>query len=177
MADQVHWFGRRPPRQGIAAAWGARTIVKSTSVELSLDRQSWSDSDPEAHPRLKKWINEKGLPWLRAETKGLSLVASTVLIHDEGDFHIEASPQRSGGYLYIGAWLRTCNSAPPKELAVAKARKNQKVRVTTKADQFEKRKQEHLRVGYQIQDEQPVPINGLCSFTVVRAIADDEVRE
>jgi len=50
----------------------------------------------------------------------------------------------------------------------------QKIRVTTKANQFEKRKQEHLQVGYQIQDEQPVPINGLCSFTAVRIVADDE---
>jgi hypothetical protein len=50
----------------------------------------------------------------------------------------------------------------------------QKIRVTTKADQFENRKQEHLRVGYQIEDEQPVPINGLCSFTAVRIVADDE---
>ena len=50
----------------------------------------------------------------------------------------------------------------------------QKIRVTTRADQFDKRKQEHLRAGYQIQEEQPVPINGLCSFTVVRIVADDE---
>jgi len=50
----------------------------------------------------------------------------------------------------------------------------QKIRVTTKADQFEKRKQEHLQVGYQIQDEQPVAINGLCSFTAVRIIPDAE---
>jgi hypothetical protein len=50
----------------------------------------------------------------------------------------------------------------------------QKIRVTTKADQFEKRKQEHLQVGYQIQDEQPVAINGLCSFTAVRIVPDDE---
>ena len=51
---------------------------------------------------------------------------------------------------------------------------SQRIRVTTKADQFEKRKQEHLRAGYQIEDEQPGPINGLCSFTAVRMIADDE---
>lgn len=51
---------------------------------------------------------------------------------------------------------------------------NQKIRVATRADQFEKRKQEHLQAGYQIQDEQPVPVNGLCSFTAVRIVADDE---
>lgn len=52
---------------------------------------------------------------------------------------------------------------------------SQKIRVTTQAAQFEKRKQEHLRAGYEIENEQPVPVNGLCSFTAVRIIADEEV--
>jgi hypothetical protein len=51
---------------------------------------------------------------------------------------------------------------------------NQKIRVTTKAQHFAKRKQEHLQAGYQIEDEQPMPINGLCSFTAVRIIADEQ---
>jgi hypothetical protein len=50
----------------------------------------------------------------------------------------------------------------------------QKIRVTTKADQFEKRKQEHLQAGYRIENEQPAPINGLCAFTAIRIITDDE---
>lgn len=50
----------------------------------------------------------------------------------------------------------------------------QKIRVTTKAAQFEQRKREHLQAGYRIEDEQPRPINGLCSFTAVRVIADDD---
>ncbi|HET9281222.1 MAG TPA: hypothetical protein VFR24_04605 [Candidatus Angelobacter sp.] len=36
----------------------------------------------------------------------------------------------------------------------------QKIRVTTRASEFAKRKQEHLQVGYQIEDEQPFPITG-----------------
>lgn len=51
---------------------------------------------------------------------------------------------------------------------------NQKIRVITKAQHFAKRKQEHLQAGYQIEDEQPMPINGLCSFTVVRVIAYEQ---
>lgn len=50
----------------------------------------------------------------------------------------------------------------------------QKIRITTRASEFEKRKQQHLQAGYRIEDEQPVPINGLCSFTAVRIIADDD---
>lgn len=48
----------------------------------------------------------------------------------------------------------------------------QKIHVTTKADQFERRKQEHRLAGYQIEDEQPVPVNGLCSFMAVRQITN-----
>jgi hypothetical protein len=50
----------------------------------------------------------------------------------------------------------------------------QKIRVTTRASEFEERKQEHLQAGYGIEDEQPVPINGLCSFTAIRIIAEDD---
>jgi hypothetical protein len=50
----------------------------------------------------------------------------------------------------------------------------QKIRVTTKADQFESRKQEHRLAGYQIEDEQPLPVNGLCSFIAVRQITNTE---
>lgn len=50
----------------------------------------------------------------------------------------------------------------------------QKIRITTRATQFERRKQEHLQAGYQIEDEQPFPMNGLCSFTAVRIVAEED---
>ena len=43
-----------------------------------------------------------------------------------------------------------------------------RIRVTTKADLFERRKQQHIERGYQIEDERPIPVNGLCSFIAVR---------
>jgi hypothetical protein len=48
-----------------------------------------------------------------------------------------------------------------------------KIRVSTRADQFRKRKQELLDAGYRIEDEQPIPINGLCSFTAIRVVAEE----
>jgi hypothetical protein len=45
-----------------------------------------------------------------------------------------------------------------------------RIRVTTRADLFEKRKQQHIECGYQIEDERPIPVNGLCSFIAVREI-------
>ena len=45
-----------------------------------------------------------------------------------------------------------------------------RIRVTTRADLFEERKQQHIERGYRIEDERPIPVNGLCSFTAVREI-------
>ena len=47
-----------------------------------------------------------------------------------------------------------------------------RIRVTTRADLFEKRKQQHIERGYRIEDERPVPVNGLCSFIAVIEIDD-----
>jgi hypothetical protein len=53
---------------------------------------------------------------------------------------------------------------------------SQKILVTIRTDLFEKRKQEHLQAGYRIENEQPVPVNGLCSFIAVRVVNEDETR-
>jgi len=45
-----------------------------------------------------------------------------------------------------------------------------RIRVTTRADLFEERKQQHIDRGYQIEDERPIPVNGFCSFVAVREI-------
>lgn len=42
-----------------------------------------------------------------------------------------------------------------------------RIRVTTQVDLFEKRKQEHIDCGYRIEEERPMPVNGLCSFIAV----------
>jgi hypothetical protein len=49
-----------------------------------------------------------------------------------------------------------------------------KIRVTTRADLFEERKQQHIERGYRIKDERPIPVNGMCSFIAVREIADSD---
>lgn len=45
-----------------------------------------------------------------------------------------------------------------------------RIRVTTRADLFEKRKQEHVERGYRIEDERPIPVNGFCSLVAVREL-------
>ena len=45
-----------------------------------------------------------------------------------------------------------------------------RIRVTTRGELFEKRKQEHIERGYGIEDERPIPVNGFCSFVAVREL-------
>ena len=45
-----------------------------------------------------------------------------------------------------------------------------RIRVTTRADLYEKRKQEHIERGYRIEDERPIPVNGFCTFAAVREL-------
>jgi len=49
-----------------------------------------------------------------------------------------------------------------------------RIRVTTKADLFEKRKQQHIERGYRIEEERPTPVNGFCSFIAVSEITDSD---
>ena len=49
-----------------------------------------------------------------------------------------------------------------------------RIRVTTRADVFEKRKQEHIECGYRVEDERPIPVNGFCSFVAVREPSDSD---
>lgn len=50
-----------------------------------------------------------------------------------------------------------------------------RIRVITRADLYEKRKQEHIERGFRIEDDNPIPVNGFCSFVVVRElpVSDD----
>ena len=49
-----------------------------------------------------------------------------------------------------------------------------RIRVTTRADLFEERKQQHIERGYGIEDERPTPVNGFCSFVAVREISGSD---
>jgi hypothetical protein len=46
-----------------------------------------------------------------------------------------------------------------------------RIRVTTKANLYERRKQEHIERGYRIEEERPIPVNGFCSFIAVRELS------
>ena len=49
-----------------------------------------------------------------------------------------------------------------------------KIRVSTRAELFEERKRQHIERGYRIEDERPIPVNGLCSFIAVSERPDSD---
>jgi hypothetical protein len=49
-----------------------------------------------------------------------------------------------------------------------------RIRVSSRTDLFEKRKQQHIERGYRIEDERPIPVNGLCSFVAVTELPDSD---
>ena len=49
-----------------------------------------------------------------------------------------------------------------------------RIRVTTRVDLFEKRKQQHIERGYRIEDERPVPVSGFCSFIAASEVSDSD---
>jgi len=49
-----------------------------------------------------------------------------------------------------------------------------RIRVTTRTELFEERKQQHIERGYRIEDERPIPVNGFCSFIAVRELSTSD---
>jgi hypothetical protein len=122
-------WGRHIPKEmtgKIAVTWGARAIYTNQHIDLLPDRQSWhvtgyseDDADQtsvcyeERRARMRplmNWINSKGLPFLRKESKQLYTDDTRVVTLNDGVFHIEASPQASYGYLYVRAWEATTDA-------------------------------------------------------------------
>lgn len=109
-------WGRTPKdRTGIKNQYGARAIYTGQQIDIVWDRQAWwtegcdegngftTEQSIQLKP-LQEWINQKALPYLRKLAPSLYGDENRVVEYNEGPFHIEASPQRSYGYLYIGAW-------------------------------------------------------------------------
>lgn len=106
-------FGHPVPQEILDARgkprsyYGARAIFDPTAknpIDIPFDRQ---ECEPECSksPLLYQWFYSEGLAWLREESKKLTTDSEEVLRHDKGKlFGLVASPKRSYGYLYIGAW-------------------------------------------------------------------------
>lgn len=105
-------FGRQAPKDAVAA-WGARAIFKpiqqNPMVDILWDRQDAWGPEKERQD-LVEWVRKTGLPSMevlidKEVTHGISM-SQKVWHFVDGDYEISASPQGSGGYLYLGAWKR-----------------------------------------------------------------------
>jgi hypothetical protein len=104
----------------VAVCMGARALYNDRRIELLPDRLSWhvsgfseDDADPTsveyenrlvAMRPLRTWFQSKGLPQLRSLATSLSPDEDRTVEYTEGNFHVEANPRASYGYLYIAAW-------------------------------------------------------------------------
>lgn len=98
----------RPIPSDAKVGMGARAILKCgypPYIDFLHDRMSW-DGTPDDCRELSSWINRTAVPQLKKQMMdmGISTMSSEVLTVEDGAFRLEASPQASGGYLYIGAW-------------------------------------------------------------------------
>lgn len=105
MSDQqkltVQW-GLQPPETAIGA-WGARAIyTPPDGIDLVYDRKSVAG----AHEDVIKWLSRTGLEKLRKLLRGARLGQDSdeMVYVSDGRFTLAATPRRSFGYLFIGAW-------------------------------------------------------------------------
>jgi hypothetical protein len=88
--------------------WGARAIFHPDTaypIDLLPDRQGYQSDELDPKPLLD-WLNKFGLPELKKlpTFKNLDTSSREVVEVKQGQFTLQASPQGSYGYLYIGAW-------------------------------------------------------------------------
>lgn len=111
MTGTEHWFGLRPnvsPLPGLY--WGARAIYTPyQGIDLLWDRQQYNDSTEalaKAREALWTWISDKGLARLKKELVRRRIEArdSELVTVVDRRHTIIANPNRSHGYLYLGAW-------------------------------------------------------------------------
>jgi len=107
-------FGHPIPDCTPIRSWGARAIYQRGNIDLLHDRQSYVGDDDQS---FVKWLNERALPWLRAEVKRIGLGSDDPqeLVLHEFKYELRASTHSSYGYLYIGAVEHTLVECEPRK--------------------------------------------------------------
>lgn len=108
-------FGFSIPAEEIIARgtprmyWGARGIYTPSQrwvLDIPMDRAQFTPDPGNNFSMLGKWVRETGYPQLLEKLKShyLPVDSGEVITIKQRDYTLMASPQRSYGYLYIGAW-------------------------------------------------------------------------
>lgn len=105
-------FGIEVPQEiilerGYPVRWyGARAIFNNNkkTFDIVWDRQSSSHMNGLEIQPLLDWLNKVAFPKLKELVKNLSWDSNEVVDFKDKQFTLQASPNSSYGYLYIGAW-------------------------------------------------------------------------
>ena len=96
---------------GVPAAWGARLIFPD---DLLPDRQGFVNSDSAEGKALHGWLNGGALrqaleqAWRLSENGRLfGDECRDVVLYEDEVGRIAGNPNKSFGYLYVAAWLKT----------------------------------------------------------------------
>lgn len=99
-----HW-GLADSSDPTIPSWGARAIYQNSYIDILYDRQSLIGGSESDRIKLGDWLNKIGLPALRklVVTENLYSDERRFIRFEQGGYYIEANPNKSYGYLYIGA--------------------------------------------------------------------------
>lgn len=99
-------YGRPTPCDVTTASWGARAIFQHGIIDLVWDRKGYAIAEGQeaVAKALGAWLDRTGLPKMREMLRGVSQRSEDVYTYEADGYRIECSPQRSYGYLYMGAW-------------------------------------------------------------------------
>lgn len=100
-------FGRKAPDGTVGARWGARAIYDNRcTVDVVGNRQGCEGGTEEERDALVQWINTYALGAMRklVAAERLETSSRAVVKVERDGFRMEASPNGSYGYLYLGAW-------------------------------------------------------------------------
>ena len=97
-------FGRTIQGERVSY-WGARVIYEGYKQNYYIDLLPDRQGGENVGDAFLYWLNHRAMPWLRQRVKelGLNVDDDQVLVLDEFKYRLEASTNRSYGYLYCGA--------------------------------------------------------------------------
>ncbi|HQN17583.1 MAG TPA: hypothetical protein PKV86_00525 [Syntrophobacteraceae bacterium] len=102
MGVKLSWGLQPPEGDGVVAAWGCRAIKERDFIDFVPDRRDYQGLDD---PGFKRFIDKIAAPWFSKVGVKMRSDSDEVLYLHNGLCHAKMSPNRSYGYLYVGAWM------------------------------------------------------------------------
>jgi len=108
---ELTWGLANSVPEGVAAAWGARTILHNGTVDIVFDRTSFEGTKEgkkklsmalgDADARMRDKVRELCESWDMSSSK-----QGEHILYEDDDIKIVGDTRASCGYLYMAAWLK-----------------------------------------------------------------------